>query len=151
VDFSVKFSMEGFEANIDDDKSATIAIADWSIVIDRAGCTLTSTDNYGRTYEDVMALKMPAGPGASGPRHQDPSLELVESGPMLVSEFKRKHELKTVEFDRLSRLADVKRKGAAAKLTSDEVQRLLTQMEKEKAQREKRASRNEKTEDSAGD
>ncbi len=151
VDFSVKFSMEGFEANIEDDKSATIAIADWSVVIDRAGCTLTSTDNYGRTYEDVMALKMPAGPGASAPSQQHSSLELVELRPMLVSEFKREHELKTVEFDRLSRLADVKRKGAAAKLTSDEVKRLLTQMEKEKTQREKRASRNEKTEDSARD
>ena len=138
VDFSVKFPMAGFEVSLDEETSATISVADWLVVVDRASATLTATDPFGRSYEDVMALKLPTRPGSSGNPTTESGTEIVEIKSMLVSEFKKSHNLKTVEFDRLSRRSDVKPKGAAVRLTSDEVERLLKQMDKERELREKR-------------
>jgi hypothetical protein len=142
VDFTVKFPMAGFEVILEDETTATIVVADWSVVVDRVSATLTATDPFGRSYEDVMALKFPGKPSSSVNRSSDPETEIVEIKSMLVSEFKKVHNLKTVEFDRLSRRAEVKRKGAAVKLAADEVERLLKQMEKERELRDKRQAAN---------
>lgn len=138
VDFSVKFPMAGFEVKVDDETTATISIADWSVVVDRASATLSATDPFGRTYEDVMALRLPGKGGSTTRKLDDQKHEVVEIRPMLVSEFKKAHNLKTVEFERLSRRADVKIKGASLKLSGDEVERLLKRMDKEREIREKR-------------